>query len=53
MNDSQKQAAKRLQIFYYALVALVIVFILRLFYLQVLRHDYYTQEAKASQLKQF
>jgi len=48
-----QQAAKRIQIFYYFLVMLVVVFVFRLFYLQVLRHDYYAQTALDSQLRQF
>lgn len=44
---------KRLQVFYYCVVALCIVFVLRLFYLQVLQRDYYAQQAQASQLKQY
>lgn len=43
----------RLKIFYYVIVAVIVVFIIRLFYLQILRGSYYEQQALASQLKQF
>lgn len=53
MNTELQQPAKRIQVFYYVLVFIAIVFVLRLFYLQVLRHNYYAGEAQASQLKQY
>ncbi len=49
----EQKTALRIQIFYYILVGLTIVFVLRLFYLQVLRRGYYADQAQASQLKQY
>lgn len=46
-------ASKRLQVFYFGIVLLCVVFVTRLFYLQVLRHNFYAQQAMASQLKQY
>lgn len=46
-------STKRIQIFYYVIVALCVIFVLRLFYLQVLRRDFYAEQARASQLKQY
>lgn len=46
-------STKRLQIFYYCIVVLCIIFVMRLFYLQVLKRDFYAQQAQASQLKQY
>ncbi len=43
----------RIKIYNILLVLIVIVFGLRLFYLQVLRHQYYQTQAQASQLKQY
>ena len=43
----------RIQLLYGLLFAVVIIIGLRLFYLQVIKHDYYQSQAQASQLKQF
>jgi cell division protein FtsI/penicillin-binding protein 2 len=43
----------RIRLFYGLLVVIAVIFGLRLFYLQVIKHDYYQQLAQASQLKQF
>ncbi len=55
MNDSihLPSSAKRLRIIYIVIVLVMVVFGLRLFYLQVIRHDYYEAQARASQLKQY
>ncbi len=44
---------KRISIFYAFLVVIAVIFFVRLFYLQVLRHDYYENVALSGQLKQF
>ncbi len=44
---------KRIKIYYIALVLISIIIGVRLFYLQVLKHDYYENLALSSQLKQF
>jgi cell division protein FtsI (penicillin-binding protein 3) len=46
-------SAKRARILYGLLLLVSAVFIIRLFYLQVIRHDYYHKAALASQLKQY
>ncbi len=43
----------RMTLFYWALVAVFIVFVLRLFQIQVLRSDFYGSAAQDSQLKQY
>lgn len=53
MNSDQPQLSNRSNIFYFAVSVILIVFVFRLFYLQVLRHDYYANLAQASQLKQY
>jgi cell division protein FtsI/penicillin-binding protein 2 len=44
---------KRARIFYTVLLCITAVFVIRLFYLQVIRHDYYHKAALQSQLKQY
>ena len=53
MQQSLAPAVKRIQVFYVLIFAVFIIFGLRLFYLQVLKHNYYQQQAQASQLKQY
>lgn len=43
----------RYDIFYYMLATVLLIFIVRLFYLQVIQHDYYKNQAIASQLKEY
>lgn len=43
----------RFDMFYGLLVLIFAVFIIRLFYVQVIRHDYYKQAALAAQLKEY
>lgn len=43
----------RINIWYGVLVLLAGVFIIRLFYLQIIKHDYYQKSANYSQLKQY
>ena len=46
-------ASSRLRIWYILLVAVSIVFIARLFYLQIIKHDYYRSQALGGQLKEY
>ena len=46
-------ASSRLRIWYIMLVAVSIVFIARLFYLQIIKHDYYRSQALGGQLKEY
>lgn len=43
----------RIQLWYVVLILVFAVFILRLFYLQVIRHDHYQKAALTNQLKQY
>lgn len=43
----------RVQIWYALLVLVLAIFGIRLFYLQIIRHDYYTKAALTGQLKQY
>lgn len=45
--------AKRVRVVYSFLLLLTAIFIIRLFYLQVIKHDYYRSAALSSQLKQY
>ncbi|MCA9323975.1 penicillin-binding protein 2 [Candidatus Saccharibacteria bacterium] len=44
---------RRINVMYLLLVGVVVLFGLRLFYLQVIRHNYYEKQALTSQLKQY
>lgn len=44
---------QRIRIWYTALLVLISIFGIRLFYLQVIRHDYYKKAALAGQLKEY
>jgi len=44
---------RRLSIWYGVLIIILAIFIARLFYLQVIRHDYYRAQALADQLKEY
>ncbi len=44
---------QRIRIWYFLLLFVCSVFVVRLFYLQVIRHDYYKSAALTSQLKQY
>jgi cell division protein FtsI/penicillin-binding protein 2 len=46
-------ANRRINIWYGALLVVVVIFIARLFYLQIIRHDYYQKMAFADQLKEY
>lgn len=43
----------RIQLWYIALIVVLTIFGIRLFYLQIIRHDYYKKTALSGQLKQY
>lgn len=53
VSSSGPSTVQRLHIWYGAFLLVAAIFILRAFYLQVLRHDYYRQMALSSQLKEY
>ncbi len=50
--QSNDTSIKRLHIWYGVLLFICVIFLLRLFYLQVIRHDYYQKAALQGQLKE-
>lgn len=44
---------RRLQIWYAVLILVLVIFIGRLFYLQIIKQDYYRQAAQSAQLKEY
>jgi cell division protein FtsI/penicillin-binding protein 2 len=52
-NNSYVSQQKRIRIWYAILLCVSALFIVRLFYLQVIRHDYYQKAALSDQLKQY
>ncbi|MCW1908096.1 MAG: penicillin-binding protein 2 [Candidatus Saccharibacteria bacterium] len=44
---------RRITVWYAALIFVSLVFVVRLFYLQVIRHDYYAKAALSGQLKEY
>lgn len=52
-STSFVSSINRIHLFYVVLTIIVVSIGLRLFYLQVLKHDFYQNEARNSQLKQF
>lgn len=52
-RPSYWSANRRLHAWYGALMLVGLIIVLRLFYLQVIRHDYYRKAALADQLKQY
>ncbi|HLG90852.1 MAG TPA: penicillin-binding protein 2, partial [Candidatus Saccharimonadales bacterium] len=46
-------ANRRLKVWYAVLIFILVVFIVRLFYLQIIRNDYYQSAAQATQLKEY
>lgn len=53
LNAKPVSVIKRVSIIYGVLLCITAIFIIRLFYLQVIKHDYYRQAALHSQLKQY
>jgi stage V sporulation protein D (sporulation-specific penicillin-binding protein) len=47
------RANTRIMVWYGALLLVVVIFIARLFYIQIIRHDYYQKQALADQLKEY
>lgn len=47
------QSVRRMRVWYGVLVLVLAVFLVRLFYLQVIRHEYYKTAALSDQLKQY
>ena len=52
-DNSQVNPILRIRLWYVLLVLITIIFGIRLFYLQVIRHDYYKKAALSGQLKQY
>src|SRR6266498_5378109 len=52
-SSGSKSANRRINIWYGALILVVLIFIARLFYLQIIKHDYYHQQALNDQLKEY
>lgn len=53
ITNTKLSATQRIRIWYALLVLVVIVFAVRLFYVQVIRYDYYKSAALSDQLKQY
>lgn len=53
MKQTQPATVLRIRFWYGVLVAILLVFAIRLFYLQVIRHGHYQAAAQANQLKQY
>lgn len=52
-NTHSSNPVLRVQLWYAVLVVIVIIFGIRLFYLQVIKHDFYKKAALSGQLKQY
>ncbi len=52
-NDDTSHHLFRIRLWYGALIAIVAVFLVRAFYLQVIRHDYYKNTALSGQFKEY
>lgn len=52
-DNSQINPILRIRLWYVVLVLITIIFGIRLFYLQIIRHDYYKKAALSGQLKQY
>ncbi len=50
---SPYRANRRLSLWYGVLIFILAAFIIRLFYLQIIKHDYYQQKAYADQLREY
>ena len=53
VKDHSANPIPRIRIWYACLLLVAAVFVVRLFYLQVIRHNYYQQAALSGQLKQY
>ena len=52
-SNNAGKANYRIQVWYIVLLAIAVVFIGRLFYLQIIKHEYYHQQALSDQLKEY
>lgn len=52
-TDTQANAVQRIRIWYGLLLLIVIIFVIRLFYVQVIRFDHYKTAALSDQLRQY
>jgi cell division protein FtsI/penicillin-binding protein 2 len=52
-KNTKTDAVQRVRLWYALLVLIVVVFCLRLFYVQIIRYDYYKDAALKDQLKQY
>src|SRR5258708_6164467 len=52
-SSSAARAVRRTRVWYALLLLVVGVFVVRLFYLQIIRYGYYHQQALSDQLKQY
>lgn len=52
-NRPAPKSNRRLSIWYGILLLILVIFVARLFYLQIIRHDYYRAQALADQLKEY
>src|SRR5665213_2769644 len=50
---ARSSAGRRLAVWYGALVLIMMIFVFRLFWLQIVRHDQYRAAALSDQLKQY
>lgn len=53
MQQGSSQAVRRVRWFYVLVVFAIGIFLVRAFYLQIIRHDYYRKAAQADQLKEY
>lgn len=51
--NSAASSNRRVQLWYAILMVIIAIFVLRLFYLQIIKHDYYHQQALKDQLKEY
>lgn len=52
-NGTQARAIRRVRLWYAVLIGIVLIFGIRLFYLQIIQHEYYKQAALKGQLKEY
>lgn len=52
-NSFSLSTVARIRLWYAALIVVLAIFLVRLFYLQVIRHDHYQRLASSNQLKQY
>src|SRR5262245_32887627 len=53
LSEDTSQHLFRIRLGYGVIVAIVAIFLVRLFYLQVIRHDYYKTSALSGQFKEY